>query len=42
MGHYEREYYAKKKYQGIFHAFTAVEEETSQKNAPEEKETRMG
>ena len=40
MGHCERECHPKKKNQGRFCAYTAIEEEKYQNNAPEEKKTR--
>ena len=39
-GHYARECKDKKKGKGRFHASTTMEDETTQKNASERKETR--
>ena len=39
-GHYARERQAKQRGKGIFHAYIAIVDETTQKNASNEKETR--
>ena len=40
MGHYSREFHANENNQIMFHPSTIVEEESSQKNTHEDKETR--